>query len=268
VKSHSVVRSISLFKRFLLNLGSEAPWCADRRYRRQQNLPPVSKCCFIVLMKPDVLRARHRPRYDAADKIWSTAILRQEFYNPRIMDDDQKAWLAMLGLLEVLERFGTVKRLAGGKVIPFRPAPVVYNPSNRKPLLANTRLGRVVPELISTIFVVDDEEIIASTTTAVLELNGYEVRSFVNPLEALEAARAVKPDLVIADVVMPGLSGIDLVIQLKELCPTCKVLLLSGQVQTADLLEAARQQGHDFEVLAKPIHPTDLLARIKDAAAA
>jgi DNA-binding NtrC family response regulator len=122
--------------------------------------------------------------------------------------------------------------------------------------------------MISTIFVVDDEQIIASTTTAVLQLNGYEVRSFVNPLEALEAARAVKPDLVIADVVMPGLSGIDLVIQLKELCPTCKVLLLSGQVQTADLLEAARQQGHDFEVLAKPIHPTDLLARIKDAAAA
>jgi CheY-like chemotaxis protein len=90
----------------------------------------------------------------------------------------------------------------------------------------------------------------------------------VNSLEALDAARAVKPDLVIADVVMPGLSGIDLAIQLKELCPTCKVLLLSGQAQTADLLETARQQGHDFEVLAKPIHPTDLLARIKDAAAA
>jgi DNA-binding response OmpR family regulator len=120
----------------------------------------------------------------------------------------------------------------------------------------------------SRVFVVDDEPMVASTTAAVLQLNGYEVRSFVNSLEALDAARAVKPDLVIADVVMPGLSGIDLAIQLKELCPTCKVLLLSGQAQTADLLETARQQGHDFEVLAKPIHPTDLLARIKDAAAA
>jgi len=76
------------------------------------------------------------------------------------------------------------------------------------------------------------------------------------------------PDLVIADVVMPGLSGIDLAVRLKELCPTCKVLLLSGQAKTADLLEAARGQGHDFAVLAKPIHPTDLLARIKDAAQA
>jgi CheY-like chemotaxis protein len=88
---------------------------------------------------------------------------------------------------------------------------------------------------------------------------------FVNSLEALEAARTVKPDLVIADVVMPGLSGIHLAIQLKELCPTCKVLLFSGQAKTEDLLEAARKQGHDFAVLAKPIRPTDLLARIEDA---
>jgi DNA-binding NtrC family response regulator len=119
--------------------------------------------------------------------------------------------------------------------------------------------------LISTIFVVDDDRIIASTTKTILQLNGYEVRSFVNSLEALEAARTVKPDLVITDVVMPGLSGIDLAIQLKELCPTCKVLLFSGQAKTGDLLEAARKQGHDFAVLAKPIHPTDLLARIRDA---
>jgi CheY-like chemotaxis protein len=122
-----------------------------------------------------------------------------------------------------------------------------------------------VPKLISTIFVVDDDRIIASTITTILQLNGYEVRFFVNSLEALEAARTVKPDLVIADVVMPGLSGIDLAIQLKERCPTCKVLLLSGQAKTGDLLETAREQGHAFEVLAKPIHPTDLLARIKDA---
>ena len=118
--------------------------------------------------------------------------------------------------------------------------------------------------MISRVFVVDDERIIASTTTTILQLSGYEVRSFVNSTEALEAARTSKPDLILADVVMPGLSGIDLAIQLKELCPTCKVLLLSGQAQTQDLLEAARLQGHEFKVLAKPIHPTDLLARIKD----
>jgi DNA-binding response OmpR family regulator len=119
--------------------------------------------------------------------------------------------------------------------------------------------------LISRVFVVDDDRVIASTTTAILRLSGYDARSFVNPLEALEAARIVQPDLVLADVVMPGLSGIDLAVRLKEQCPTCKVLLLSGQAETEDLLAAAREQGHDFQVLAKPIHPRDLLARIKEA---
>ena len=114
------------------------------------------------------------------------------------------------------------------------------------------------------VFVVDDERLIASTTTTILQLSGYETRSFANALEALEAARTVRPDLLIADVIMPGLSGIDLAIRFKELYPTCKVLLLSGQTKTTDLLEAARQQGHDFEILAKPVHPTDLLARIKE----
>jgi DNA-binding response OmpR family regulator len=118
--------------------------------------------------------------------------------------------------------------------------------------------------MISSVFVVDDEPLIASTTTTILLHSGYDAHSFVNPLEALEAAQAVGPDLVIADVVMPGLSGIDLAIRLKELCPTCKVLLLSGQAETQDLLEVARSQGHDFTVLAKPIHPTELLARIRD----
>jgi DNA-binding NtrC family response regulator len=119
--------------------------------------------------------------------------------------------------------------------------------------------------LISRVFVVDDERVVASTTVAILRLSGYDARSFENPLEALEAARSVGPDLVIADVVMPELSGIDFAIRMKEQCPTCKVLLFSGQAKTGDLLESARREGHDFQVLAKPIHPRDLLDRINDA---
>jgi DNA-binding response OmpR family regulator len=118
--------------------------------------------------------------------------------------------------------------------------------------------------LISRAFVVDDDRVIASTTASILELSGYEARSFVNPLEALEAARTVRPDLVIADVVMPELSGIDLALRLKEQCSSCRVLLLSGQAETGELLASARKRGHDFQVLANPIHPRDLLARIKD----
>jgi FixJ family two-component response regulator len=73
--------------------------------------------------------------------------------------------------------------------------------------------------LIPRVFVVDDDRLIASTTVTILQLSGYEAHCFVDPLDVLEAARTVEPDLVIADVVMPGLSGIDLAVLLKEQCP-------------------------------------------------
>jgi len=60
---------------------------------------------------------------------------------------------------------------------------------------------------------------------------------------------------------MPELSGIELAIQMCELCPRCRVLLFSGQAATAQLLNAAREIGYTFESLGKPLHPADLLAK-------
>jgi DNA-binding response OmpR family regulator len=119
--------------------------------------------------------------------------------------------------------------------------------------------------MISHVFVVDDERVIASTLATILTMSGYDARFFDNPLEALEAARKVKPDLLISDVMMPEMSGIDLAIRMKEQYPNCKVLLFSGQPETAKLLEGASEQGHDFHLVTKPIHPAALLARIKDS---
>jgi CheY-like chemotaxis protein len=72
------------------------------------------------------------------------------------------------------------------------------------------------------------------------------------------------PDLLITDVIMPGMTGIDLAVQFRANYPECKVLLFSGQAATADMLAAAKRHGHDFEVLAKPVHPSDLLAKLRD----
>jgi CheY-like chemotaxis protein len=118
-------------------------------------------------------------------------------------------------------------------------------------------------EQVARIFVVDDENIIASTLATILQKSGFSATAFTNPFDALESARANAPDLLISDVMMPQLSGIDLAIRMKIECPGCKVLLFSGQAGTADLLEAARIQGHDFHLLSKPVHPTDLLNGIK-----
>ncbi len=93
---------------------------------------------------------------------------------------------------------------------------------------------------------------------------GFNARSFTKPLDALEAARLEAPDLLISDVVMPLLSGIELAIQVREHCPNCKVLLFSGQAATADMLETARAKGYDFELLLKPVHPSGLLTKIRN----
>jgi CheY-like chemotaxis protein len=103
----------------------------------------------------------------------------------------------------------------------------------------------------SRIFVVDDEPIIASSLAAILRMNGFSATFFTSPLAALAAARSESPDLVISDVAMPGISGIDLAIQMRAQYPNCKILLFSGQAGTLDLLEGARAQGYDFRVLAK-----------------
>jgi DNA-binding NtrC family response regulator len=113
------------------------------------------------------------------------------------------------------------------------------------------------------LFVVDDEQAIASSLAMILRYQGFEVSSFTDPLKALQALQTTAPDLLITDVVMPTFSGIELAIKSRNRCPACKVLLLSGQPITAQLLEAARVEGHYFEILAKPIHPTDLLTKIR-----
>jgi len=120
------------------------------------------------------------------------------------------------------------------------------------------------PLKLHRVFVVDDEDVIASTLAMILRFQGgFHARSFNSPTEALDAARSDPPDLLISDVVMPALSGIELAVKIRALCPECKVLLFSGQASTANMLESARLNGYNFELLSKPIHPGDLLARIQ-----
>jgi DNA-binding NtrC family response regulator len=117
------------------------------------------------------------------------------------------------------------------------------------------------------IFIVDDEPVIASSLAAILRMNGFSVRSFTSPLAALAAARSESPDLVISDVAMPHISGIDLAIQMKAQYPKCKILLFSGQATTLDLLEGARARGYDFRILQKPVNPSKFLSEIGELSA-
>lgn len=116
---------------------------------------------------------------------------------------------------------------------------------------------------VTRILVVDDEECIADTLALILRSSGYEATSLNNGQSALEECARSTPDLVISDVMMPVLNGIELAIQIRERYPRCRILLISGLGNSVDLLEQASRKGHSFEMLAKPIHPVELLSRIR-----
>lgn len=114
------------------------------------------------------------------------------------------------------------------------------------------------------VLVLDDEPLIADSLVQVLNLFNYEACAVYDPEKAVEWMSTHKCDIVVSDVVFGGhMSGIDLAVELNRTFPHCKVLLMSGNNSTADLLAAAQLQGHSFEILAKPVHPTVILERLK-----
>lgn len=115
------------------------------------------------------------------------------------------------------------------------------------------------------VFVVDDERVIADTLCVILRSSGYDALAFYDAENTLIACANQRPDFVISDVSMPGMSGVELAVQLTDRFPSCAILLFSGQAGTLEVLESARRKGYHFELLVKPVHPKDLLAKLDGA---
>ncbi len=132
------------------------------------------------------------------------------------------------------------------------------------PLVDLARQGIIPPTALPkpVVLVVDDEAVIADTLAVILSQHGFATMVAYDGTAALDIAKTIPPDLLLTDVVMPGMSGVDLAIAIRQSLPNCKVLLFSGQAATVDLLAAAGEAGRDFTVLSKPLHPKDLLARL------
>lgn len=114
------------------------------------------------------------------------------------------------------------------------------------------------------ILVVDDEHLIADTLTQILMRSGYRAMAAYGATKAIELAELTPPDLLITDVAMPGMSGVDLAIAMRNTVPDCEIILFSGQASTLDLLASARAAGHSFTALSKPLHPTLMLQHVAD----
>jgi DNA-binding NtrC family response regulator len=112
------------------------------------------------------------------------------------------------------------------------------------------------------VFVVYEDNLIGTTLVAFLERNGYRATAFTSPLNALEAARSDAPDILVADVLLPDLSGVKLAVLMANRVPWCRILLFSGAASPEAWHEVAQERSHDFRLLLKPIHPKVLLAEL------
>lgn len=114
------------------------------------------------------------------------------------------------------------------------------------------------------VYIVDDEWAIAQTLAEILAHKGFHAHAFHNPGQALVRAMTSPPDILIADVMMPGMTGVEMAMALRHAGHNCRILLFSGQAESTDLLAEARRRGYDFELLEKPVHPMQLLLRLRN----
>lgn len=114
------------------------------------------------------------------------------------------------------------------------------------------------------ILVVDDECAIADSLSEILNRSGHSAVTAYDATSALDAALLRPPDLLITDVVLPGMNGIELATTMRRIYPECKVVLFSGNAATSSMMEVATRAGHNFVLLTKPVHPKEMLARVSD----
>jgi CheY-like chemotaxis protein len=114
-----------------------------------------------------------------------------------------------------------------------------------------------------SVLVIDDDPSNADTLALVLNVSGFEATVAYSGERGLALAQQGHFDHLITDVVMGGMNGIDAAIAIRQVLPNCRILLISGNNNTAELLAIAAAKGHVFDIVAKPVHPTVLLEQIR-----
>jgi CheY-like chemotaxis protein len=113
------------------------------------------------------------------------------------------------------------------------------------------------------ILVVDDEPLIADTIVQILNRSGFIAEAAYGGREAIDAARRITPELILSDVLMPHIDGVEAAIAIQKFLPETRIVLFSGQAATVEILARARKRGYHFELLAKPLHPTQLIKHLR-----
>lgn len=116
---------------------------------------------------------------------------------------------------------------------------------------------------LKTILVVDDEPSTRMFVRATLETESYDVLEANNGLEGLTLARMERPDLVLLDVSMPAMDGLQVceILRQDQGLAQVPILILTGKTQTGDTQRGFEAGADDY--IRKPVHPTELLARVQ-----
>jgi CheY-like chemotaxis protein len=146
--------------------------------------------------------------------------------------------------------------------------PVLAKPVEFDELVATVRrvaagADRTTPPVSGRIVLVDDDIAVRDSLSRILQSAGYEVEAVANGAQAIATCRRHAPDLVITDLYMPGVDGIEAIIRLQAEIPTIRFIAMSGggYLDTEQALEAAKSLGV-LKTLAKPIRREDLLKAV------
>lgn len=112
-----------------------------------------------------------------------------------------------------------------------------------------------------SVLVVDDEPIIAEVVSRYLDRAGYETRVACDGPQALQMVAELRPDLVVLDIMLPGLDGLEVMSRLRQSArERTAVVLLTARGQEADRITGLRLGADDYVV--KPFSPAELVARV------
>ena len=112
------------------------------------------------------------------------------------------------------------------------------------------------------VLVVDDERIIADTLVQILTLDGFTAAVAYSGEHAISCAREDHFDLVLMDVMMPEMNGIEAWEEINKIHPECQIIFISGNMATEQLLWDALDRGMNFEIFIKPVHPRVIIERL------
>jgi DNA-binding NtrC family response regulator len=107
------------------------------------------------------------------------------------------------------------------------------------------------------VLVIDDDRIVADTLAEILRLHGFAPVALYSGEEALELVDRFRPDIVLSDICMNQVNGIEAAVRIRELHPECRVILFTASSLTAETRQTIQDLG--FELLLRPLHPQNVL---------